>query len=154
MLSNLSLSYEAGTALTLSIHSNKHSLKSSASITSDAQLTQLMCLINTATAELNSLLKNHLQQPQRVDCLSADLVSLMNGKYGSLMESEQAEVKDLLNAASNVLEYPSVGQRPLINNTDKAFEKAPLEYLVDRIATHRGSSSTASSMPGFCSRRH
>ena len=123
MLFNLSLSYGAGTALTLSIHSSRHSLNSSASTTSDAQLTTLMHLINTATIELNNILKNHLRQPQQIDCLTSDLMDLINEKYDSLIEGEKTQVKNLLNAASNILEYPSAEVSPLLNNTGQVIEK-------------------------------
>ena len=52
------------------------------------------------------------------------------------MPSEQTEVKNLLNAAINILEYPSTEERPLINNTDKAFERQYWECVRDSVQIH------------------
>ena len=97
-----------------------------------------MHLINTATAGLNSILNKYLHQHQEgIDCLASNLVCLINQKYDSLIRSDQAEVSTLLNAASNILEYPSTEARPLLNNTEKTIEKVPFDYFIDRISTHR-----------------
>ena len=52
-----------------------------------------------------------------------------------MIESDKTEVENLLNAASNILEYPSAEGRPLLNNTEKSIEKMPYEYFRDAIST-------------------
>ena len=54
-----------------------------------------------------------------------------------MIESDKTEVKNLLNAATNILEYPSAEGRLLLNNTERNVEKVPMQYFIDRVATHR-----------------
>ena len=96
-----------------------------------------MHLINTATAGLNNILNKYLHQHQEgIDCLASNLVCLINQKYDSLIRSDQTEVSTLLNAASNILEYPSTEARPLLNNTDKKFERLDWEAMRDGVQIH------------------